>query len=136
MYLLDTNVASDMMGRAPSPALAARLATVPYDRQFISSVTLAEILYGAYREPSRTDALLEKLERIILANVAVLPFDVESARRFGMVKADLGRRGMLIGDADTAIASIALVRGLAVVTRNVRHFGRVPGLAVENWFEA
>jgi tRNA(fMet)-specific endonuclease VapC len=51
------------------------------------------------------------------------------------VRAELERRGTLIGDADLRIASIALTHDLTVVTANVRHFQKVPGLAVDNWLD-
>ena len=51
------------------------------------------------------------------------------------MRAEPERRGTPIGDADLRIASIALDRDLTVVTGNVRHFKKVPGLAVENWLE-
>lgn len=135
MYLLDTDVLSNLLRRTPSPALIARLASVPPEHQFTSSITLGELIYGAYRLQNRTTALLQQLEESLLPNLPVLPFDASAARRYGEARADLERRGTPIGDADLRIASIALARGLTVVTGNVRHFRHVPGLAVENWLE-
>lgn len=135
MYLLDTDVLSNLLRRTPSPALIARLASVPPEQQFTSSITLAELIYGAHRLQNRTAALLQQLEESLLPNLPVLPFDASAARRYGEARADLERRGTPIGDADLRIASIALARGLTVVTGNVRHFRHVPGLAVENWLE-
>lgn len=135
MYLLDTDVLSHLLRRAPSPTLVAKLASVPPEQQFTSSITLGELIYGAHRLQERTLALLQRLEESLLPNLPVLPFDASAARRYGEVRADLERRGTPIGDADIRIASIALVRGLTVVTGNVRHFRHVPGLAVENWLE-
>jgi predicted nucleic acid-binding protein len=58
MYLLDTDVLSNLIKRAPSTALVARLALVPPEQQFTSSVTLGELIYGAHRHPERTAILL------------------------------------------------------------------------------
>lgn len=135
MYLLDTDVLSNLLRRAPSPTLVAKLASVPPERQFTSSITLGELIYGAHRLQERTLALLQRLDESLLPNLPVLPFDAAAARRYGEVRADLERRGTPIGDADLRIASIALARGMTVVTGNVRHFRHVPGLAVENWLE-
>ena len=135
MYLLDTDVLSNLLRRAPSPTLLAKLASVPPEQQFTSSVTLGELIYGAYRLQERTVALLQRLHESLLPNLLVLPFDTPAARRYGEVRADLERRGTPICDADLRIASIALARGLTVVTANVRHFQLVPGLPVENWLE-
>jgi tRNA(fMet)-specific endonuclease VapC len=135
MYLLDTDILSNLLRRTPSTVLIAKLALVPSEQQFTSSITLGELIYGAYRLGSRRSTLLERLENTLLPNLPVLPFDSAAARRYGEVRAALERRGTPIGDADLRIAAIALVRSLTVVTGNRRHFQRVPGLPVENWLE-
>jgi tRNA(fMet)-specific endonuclease VapC len=63
----------------------------------------------------------------------VFPFDAKAAEHYGELRAALERAGTPIGEADTRIGAIALANGLTVVTGNVRHFGRIPGLPVENW---
>jgi tRNA(fMet)-specific endonuclease VapC len=133
-YLLDTDILSNLMKRAPSSALIARLARVPPEQQFTSSITLGELVYGAHRS-SRTEALLERIEDTLLTELPVLPFDALAARRYGEVRAELEEVGTPIGDADMGIAAIALVHELKVVTGNERHFRRVRGLEVENWME-
>ena len=65
--------------------------------------------------------------------MTVLPFDLESARIFGRLKAALESLGQPRSETDLRIASIALHHGLKIVTGNVRHFSEIPGLAVENW---
>jgi tRNA(fMet)-specific endonuclease VapC len=134
MYLLDTDILSNLMKRAPASALVARLARVPPEDQSTSSVTLGELLYGAHRS-SQTAALLERIEETLLPELPVLPFDAAAARRYGEIRAELERRGKPIGDADTRVAAIALSRGLKVVTGNERHFRQVPGLEIENWLK-
>src|SRR5919202_4030047 len=135
MYLLDTNILSNLMKRAPASALVARLARVPPEDQFTSSVTLGELLYGALGS-SRTAALLERIEETLLPNLPILPFDAAAAWRYGELRAELERRGAPIGDADMRIAAIALDRRLTVVTGNERHFRQVPRLEVENWLRS
>ncbi|MDQ3862458.1 MAG: type II toxin-antitoxin system VapC family toxin [Actinomycetota bacterium] len=135
MYLLDTDILSNLMKRAPASTLVARLARVPPEDQFTSSVTLGELLYGAYRS-SRTATLLERIEETLLPELPILPFDTAAARRYGELRELLERRGTPIGDADTRVASIALSRGLTVVTGNERHFRQVPQLEVENWLRS
>ena len=134
MYLLDTDILSNLMRRAPAITLVARLARVSPEDQFTSSVTLWELLYGAHRS-SRTAALMERIEETLLPELPILPFDAAAARRYGELRAELERRGTPIGDADTRVASIALSRGLKVVTGNERHFQQVPGLEIENWLK-
>lgn len=133
MYLLDTDVLSNLLKRAPSMALITKLAAVPAELQFTSSITLGELLDGARRRGPLADRLLAQIETRLLPELPVLPFDAAAARRYGEIRSELEQRGTPLGDADLRIAAIALARGLTVVTGNVRHFRRVPGLTVENW---
>ena len=71
-----------------------------------------------------------------MPHLPVLPFDGDAARRYGEVRAELECQGTPLGEADLRIGAIALSRGLTVVTGNIRHFQRIPGLSVENWLEA
>jgi predicted nucleic acid-binding protein len=133
MYLLDTDTLSNLAKRTPSTALVAKLASVPPEDQFTSSITLGELIYGAHRLRTHTSLFLDRLENALLPNLPVLPFDSAAARRYGEVRAELERRGTPIGEADLRIGAIALSRGLTVVTGNIRHFQRIPDLPVENW---
>jgi predicted nucleic acid-binding protein len=133
-YLLDTDTLSDLVKRTPSVRLLDRLAVVPADEQFTSAINVGEIFYGAFRS-NRTEYILERLETLVWPRVRVLPFDTDAAFTFGRLQAGLERQGVPLAEADLRIAAVALARGLTVVTGNVRHFGRVPGLAVENWLE-
>lgn len=135
MYLLDTDILSNLMKRSPSSGLVARVARVPPEEQFTSSITLGELVYGAHRLTERTAILMEKIEDALLPHLPVLSFDATAARRYGEIRAELERLGTPIGDADMRIAAIALSRGLRVVTGNERHFQRVPELETENWLE-
>ena len=135
MYLLDTDILSNLLKRTPSTRLISRLASVPTEQQFTSSVTLGELVYGAHRLGSRAGVFLERLERLLPPNLPVLPFDAAAARRYGEVRAELERRGAPLADADLRIGAIALARDLTVVTGNVRHFRRIRHLPVENWLE-
>ena len=65
--------------------------------------------------------------------VRVLPFDLAAGQTYGGLRAELERAGTPLAEPDLRIASIALTHNLTVVTGNVRHFSRVPGLKVENW---
>ncbi|MCE2466009.1 MAG: type II toxin-antitoxin system VapC family toxin [Dehalococcoidia bacterium] len=135
MYLLDTDILSNLLRRLPSMTLVAKIAATPQESQFTSSITLGELLYGAHRLGPMSDALLKRLDMTLVPNLPVIPFDADAARSYGEVRAELERKGTPIGDADLRIGAIALARGFTVVTGNVRHFNRIPGLPVENWLE-
>ena len=128
--MLDTDILSDLLKRTPSPELQEKVRTVPVEEQFTSSITLGELIYGAQKK--RSERLLSQVRRIV-ANLQILPFSSSAAAVYGQVRAELEAAGNPIGEADTRIAAIALEHGLIVVTGNVRHFGRVRDLPVENW---
>ncbi len=129
-YLFDTDALSEAMRRAPNPIYRAWLATVPRQQQYASAVSIGELFQGAYRS-ERRDALLARIDDWVLPAVTVLPFDVGTARVFGEIQAQLESRGISPGDADVQIAATAIRHGLALVTGNVRHHARVPGLTLE-----
>ena len=133
MFLLDTDILSNLMKRSPSTALIAKLASVPPEQQFTSSITLGKLIFGAHRLGPRSTVLLGQVETRLIPNLPILPFDAVAARRYGEVRALLEGQGTSLGDADLRIAAIAMVRNLTIVTANTRRFQRVPGLPVENW---
>lgn len=73
------------------------------------------------------------LEQFLGQGIEVVPFASDDARAAGVVRANLEARGLQIGPYDLLIAAQALARGAIVVTANVREFGRVDGLPVEDW---
>ncbi len=133
MYVLDTDTLSNLMKRSTSPTLVAKLATVPVEAQFTTSITLGELLYGAYRRSEHSSVLLARIETVLTANLPILPFDAAAARLYGPLRADLERMGTPLAEADLRIAAITLAENLTLITGNIRHFQRVPGLRIENW---
>jgi len=134
MYLFDTDLMSRVVKADPPRALVERLSRIPRALQFTTSINAAEVYYGASRT-GRRDELVRAFEGQVLPRLTVLPFDLESAKVFGRLKAALEGRGRPRSEPDLRIAAIALQHGLTIVTGNVRHFADIPGLAVENWLE-
>lgn len=131
MYCFDTDVLSAVLRREPPLALLRRLAQVPAGEQATTTITLGELLYGAARRGS--DQLVRRVREVLTLAAVILPFDAEAAEVYGPLRAELERRGKRLDEPDLRIASIALSRELTLVTGNVRHFKRVPGLILENW---
>jgi tRNA(fMet)-specific endonuclease VapC len=129
LYMLDTNAASVAM--RGHPAFDARLQALTPGQWCLSAVTRSEIRHGVARRPQATR--LHRLVNEFLQIAPVLPWDAKAADRHGLLRADLQARGLPIGDFDEMIAAHALTRKAVLVTDNVRHFARVPGLAIENW---
>ena len=65
--------------------------------------------------------------------VSVLDWPQEAAQHYAEIRVDLKRRGAQLGAADLMIAAHARAMGAIIVTNNVKDFGRVKGLQVENW---
>ena len=96
----------------------------------ISAITLAELRYGADRKGLRK---LHGLIDTFAAAIEVVPLDEAAAAEFGRIGSMLAERGTPIGEFDVLIAAHAVSLRCTLVTNNVRHFSRVPGLSVENW---
>lgn len=128
-FLLDTDtisfalrgqggVADELRRRSPSEVCT-------------SSVVAGELELGVARRGSRK--LRRELEGLY-SGLEVLPYGLEAARRYGRLAAVLLDEGVPIGVEDTMVAAHALSRGLTLVTHNRKHFERVKGLRVEDWF--
>ena len=135
MYLLDTDTISGLIARRPSPDLVAKFVSIPAEQKHISSITLAELLFGAFRLGQNGGGLLARIETIIQEVHGVLPFDEGAARRFAQIRAELEGAGTPLHESDLRIGSIALSNSFIIVTGNVRHFRRIPGVAIENWLQ-
>lgn len=128
-YLFDTDAISEVLRSRPLGAYVEWLEAVPRESQFTSAVVVGELYKGAYRSEAR-DRHLRNVEERVLPSVTVLPYDVAVARTFGRIRAHLEEVGRVLPDADLQIASTAVYHGLELVTGNLRHFERVPGLTL------
>lgn len=119
--------------REPGGRVAIRVAQAGEAAICTSIIVASELRLGAAR---RASAELEGRVASILAAIDVLPFDEPADRRYAALRLELERAGTPIGPNDMLIAAHALAMDLAVVTRNVREFSRVPGLRTEDWSAA
>lgn len=132
MYLLDTNIVSYWM-RGHRPLLNRIKSHSPSDLS-ISTITLAEIYYGIEKSPSKKKERRIKIEQI-RSILKVHPFDEAAAGKYGIIRAQLEKKGVVISERDLQIASIAVSKGLWIITHNVREFNRVENLKLEDWAE-
>jgi len=123
VILLDTNVVSELMRRAPSSVVERWLGRQPISSVFISSVTEAELRYGLALMPEgrRLTQLVAQANAMLAEDFAnrILPFDSPAASAYARIAAGRRRAGRPISQADAQIAAIAASRGAAVATRNV-----------------
>jgi predicted nucleic acid-binding protein len=128
-YLFDTDAISEVLRPRPASSYLRWLSQVPRAEQFTSAVVIGELYKGAYASPNR-ERHLENIGKLVLPAVTVLAYDVAAARVFGEIQAKLSARGRTLADADLQIAATAVLHGLEVVTGNLRHFLRIPGVRV------
>lgn len=130
--MLDTNICICLM-RNHLPEVAARFATLRYGDVVMSAITLAELRYGVECRPDSRAAAEQALAGL-LEDVPVLPFDVDAAVDYGVVRAALRdrRRDAL----DRLIGAHTVSLSLTLVTNNEAGFVGYPGLRVENWVDA
>ena len=132
MYLLDTDVVSALRRPERNLPIANWLRSQNPDSLFTSAVTIGEIMYGSARQRRRQPEYAALLHSWLLNYVEalfenrILPFDEAAAKRWGVLRVELGYTS-----SDLQIAAIALERGFTVVTRNIRDFART-GVAVLN----
>lgn len=128
-WIFDTDAISEVLRSKPSELYMSWLSTVAVDEQLTTAITVGELYWGACRSPAR-ERHLRKIEELVLPSIRVLPFETRAAKRFGELKALLDGQGTPLADADLQIASIALTEDHELVTGNLRHFSRIPGLRI------
>ena len=133
MYLLDTNILSELMRQKPNAQVEARFESEP-EELLTSVICLEEIRYGVKIAPAG-NRLWERAQADLLPYLTVLALDEPLAIIAGDLRGEWKVQGTPVGYRDGLIAATAKAKDLILVTRNVRHFDHVPGLLVENWFE-
>jgi tRNA(fMet)-specific endonuclease VapC len=121
----------DHLRRGAASKFAAKLSVAVPGSVVLCSVVVAELLYGAHRSVHRTQVLAQVHD--FCRNFLSLPFDDSAAEEYGWICAHLASVGTPVGPNDLLIASIALAKGLTLVTNNTGEFSRVPGLKLEDW---
>jgi tRNA(fMet)-specific endonuclease VapC len=132
MYLFDTDAITNILKKKPSKKLLKNIKSVSKKEGNISTITLGEIIYGAYKSLN-PDFHLNNLKTILLPMVNILPFDSRAAYYYGKIRTDLEVSGKTIAHADIQIASIASSNSLIIITGNMKHFSRINGLIVKDW---
>jgi hypothetical protein len=136
MILLDTNVVSEAIKPEPHPSVLVWLDAQAAETLFLSSVTIAELMFGIGALPKgrRKERLSAALEGAMeLFGPRILPFDTEAARRY----ADLGVKARVAGKgfptADGYIAAIAAAHGFAVASRDTSAFNAAGLTVIDPW---
>ena len=126
-YLLDTCILVNLLrGKAEDQQ---RVQQLGWKKCFTASFCISELYVGAFKSGVQRDF---RLIEWLTTRITVLPFD-NSALTYGKIRAMLEQQGTRLSDMDLLIASIALDNNLILVTSNLKHFSRIPGLKIEVW---
>ena len=128
--MLDTNICIYLIKEHPASVLD-RFADHPVGDIGVSVITLAELEYGISKSsrPARNRTALEQF----VSPLEVASFDRHATTAYGKLRAVLEKKGQPIGSMDLLIAAHAISLDVRLITHNVKEFGRVPGLRIEDW---
>jgi tRNA(fMet)-specific endonuclease VapC len=130
-YLIDTDILIfSLKGHPGVTGQFKRTENIP---KSISVVTYGELVYGA-RKSQQLEKNMATVNRI-RELLPIINIDKAIMETFGEIKASLSGNGIVIDDMDLMIGATALTENLILVTHNLKHFSKIPGLAVEDWFD-
>ena len=131
MYLLDTNICIFLI-KNKFTNLTNKILSSDSNELFLSSISIAEMEYGASKSQNR-----EKNRQALLDFCTdfnnIIDFTTEDTEAYGLIRAYLENEGKVIGPYDMQIAAQAMTRNLTVVTNNYDEFVRIPWIKVEDW---
>ncbi|MCY3857770.1 MAG: type II toxin-antitoxin system VapC family toxin [Gammaproteobacteria bacterium] len=137
MYLLDTNIVSELMQEQPSTVVSEWVFGIPTNLIYYSAISEAELRYGAEILPSgkRRDSLITRIDRMLQEAFEnrILPFDTLAAKSYASIAGMRRSAGRPISLLDCQIAAIAESRDLTLVTRNTRDFTDVGISLINPW---
>jgi predicted nucleic acid-binding protein len=137
LIILDTNVLSELMQKAPDPSVVGWLDRQPAESVWITSITLFEARLGLALLPSgrRRQALELAFEELLAEDLEerVLDFDRSAAEAPAVLAAERQQNGRTVDMRDTQIAGIVIARRAALATRNVKHFADITAEVVNPW---
>jgi tRNA(fMet)-specific endonuclease VapC len=128
-YMLDTNIVIYVIKRRPVHVL--EVFNLHAGLMCVSSITYAELLHGVEKS-TKPEHNLRQVEDFT-SRLEVLDYEIKAAAHYGDIRADLERKGTIIGINDLHIAGHARSAGMILVTNNLREFDRVEGLRLDNW---
>lgn len=127
-YILDTDISSYLI-KGDHETVTKKFSEL-YDSCAISSITAAELQYGAKK---RNNKQLTQKVKAFCDLVEIIPWDEDAAKAYAKLRVELETSGTPIGNMDMLIAASALARKAVLVTNNTEHFSRVKDLKLGNW---
>ncbi|WP_061256607.1 type II toxin-antitoxin system tRNA(fMet)-specific endonuclease VapC [Leptospira interrogans] len=130
MYLLDTNICIFLIKKKNATLLENLKKKLNKDL-FVSSLTVAELEFGIQKSEFKEKNKVALIEFLTIFNI--LSFSDKDVESYGIIRADLERKGNAIGSIDMLLAAQAIANNYIFVTNNTKEFKRIKALKIENW---
>jgi len=128
--MLDTNICIYIIKNKPE-SVKERFREFEIGELCISSITISELMYGAYKS-QQIERNLQALESFLMP-FEIVDYDYVASIEYGKIRASLEKKGQVIGNMDMQIAGHALALDMTLVTNNTKEFARIDGLSLDNW---
>jgi tRNA(fMet)-specific endonuclease VapC len=132
LYLLDTNILSELVKKRSNPHLLEHISSIPIRKLHTPMICLMELRYGCALRDDFENFWGKIVDRVI-SQFQVISLGPKEGLLAGDLLAGLRKKGQTIGLEDILISSMALSHNLILITANLKHFSKVEGLKVENW---
>ena len=128
--MLDTNICIYIIKNRPK-SVKERFREFEIGELCISTITVSELMYGAFKS-EQTQKNLKAIEGFLMP-FDIVDYDFSASVEYGKIRANLEKKGKVIGNMDMQIAGHALALDVVLVTNNTKEFDRVDGLELDNW---
>ena len=132
MYLLDTDILSELMKKSPNPRILSRLREKPVHSLFTSCVCVSELRFGCSLRADFED-FWSRINKEIISRINIVSLGQKEAVLAGDILAQVSGREETVGMDDILVAACALANQLTMVTTDMERYAGIKGLAVENW---
>lgn len=134
MYLLDTNILSELMKKNPNPQMLSRLREKPVHSLFTSCVCVSELRFGCSMRAD-FEEFWSRINKEIISRINIVSLGQKEAVLAGDILAQISVTEEAVGMDDILVAACALANQLTMVTTDVERYAGIRGLSVENWLE-
>ncbi len=130
IMMLDTNICIYIIKNRPK-SVKEKFREYEIGELCISTITVSELMYGAFKS-EQTEKNLKAIESFLMP-FDIVDYDFIASVEYGKIRANLEKKGQIIGNMDMQIAGHALALDMVLVTNNTKEFERVEGLGLDNW---
>ena len=129
-YMLDTNICIYIAKNKPISVLE-HFKKLKVKQIVMSVITYGELSLGAEKSQHKQKIMQKLID--LTQIIPVIPISESVGNIYGVIRADLEKKGKIIGNNDLWIAAHAMEQNITLVSNNVKEFNRIPGLSLENW---